>query len=196
MDQSGIGFLGGSFDPPHLGHLRIAKQAIEIANLEKLIFCPAFHAPLKDSPPFFSGKQRLAMLKAMCANNPLMQTSDIEIAHGKTRYTHETILELRQIFPNRLFYLILGADQFSQLHLWKEAKELAKMVTFLVFARDKKECAWPELSDIKVTFARNSLIALSSTSIRQQLSSGNLPENALPLEVVSYIKQNNLFSPC
>jgi nicotinate-nucleotide adenylyltransferase len=193
VDQPGIGFFGGSFDPPHQGHLQIAEQAIETANLEKLIFCPAFHAPMKDSPPMFSGKQRLAMLKAMCAKNPLMQITDIEIVHAKTRYTYETIFELRQNFPNHLIYLILGADQFVQLHLWKQIKDLAKMVTFLVFARDKDECALPKLSDIKVTFARNSLIDLSSTFIRHQLASGTLADDALPPEVVSYIKQHHLF---
>ena len=195
MDQPRIGFFGGSFDPPHLGHLQIAKQAIEIANLDTLFFCPAFHAPLKDCPPFFSGEQRLAMVKAMCATNTLIQTTDIEIAHGKTRYTHETILELRKNFPNGQFYLILGADQFTQLHFWKQAQELANMVTFLVFAREKDECVWPELKDIKVTFARNSLIDLSSTTIRQQLCSGNLPDNGLHPEVVAYIKLQNLFLP-
>ena len=140
MDQPGIGFFGGSFDPPHQGHLQIAEQAIETANLEKLIFCPAFHAPMKDSPPMFSGKQRLAMLKAMCAKNPLMQITDIEIVHAKTRYTYETIFELRQNFPNHLIYLILEPINLS-ITLVKQIKDLAKMVTFLVFARDKDECA-------------------------------------------------------
>ena len=195
MDQPRIGFFGGSFDPPHLGHLQIAKQAIEIANLDTLFFCPAFHAPLKACPPIFSGEQSLAMVKAMCASNNLIQTTDIEIAHGKTRYTYDTLLELQETFSNHLFYLILGGDQFAQLHLWKEVKELAKVVTFLVFARDQDECAWPKLADIKVTFASNSLIDLSSTTIRQQLNSGKLPDNTLPPEVVSYIKEHNFFPP-
>jgi len=195
MDQPRIGFFGGSFDPPHLGHLKIAKQAIEIANLDTLFFCPAFHAPLKDCPPLFSGEQRLAMIKAMCAKNTLIQTTDVEIAHGKTRYTHETILELQENSPNSQFHLILGADQFTQLHLWERAQELAKMVTFLVFAREKDECVWPKLKDIKVTFARNSLIDLSSTTIRQQLRSGNLPDNGLHPEVLAYIKLQKLFPP-
>ena len=195
MDQPAIGFFGGSFDPPHQGHLQIAEQAIKIASLDAVIFCPAFHAPLKDTSPMFSGEQRLAMLEAVCAKHPLMQVTDIEIAHGKTRYTYDTLLELQETFSNHLFYLILGGDQFAQLHLWKEVKELAKVVTFLVFARDQDECAWPKLADIKVTFASNSLIDLSSTTIRQQLNSGKLPDNTLPPEVVSYIKEHNFFPP-
>lgn len=194
LDAPRIGFFGGTFDPPHLGHIKIAQQAIELANLEKVFFCPAYHAPLRDLPALFSAEDRLAMIDSICHNHPKMEVCEVEINHGKTRYTHETISELSQKFPAHKFYLIIGEDQFSRLHLWENLEGLAKMVHFLVFSRESQACPTADLPDIEVTFAGNSRIDLSSTIIREQICKGILPQSLLPPEVIFYLKEQNLFS--
>ena len=86
-----VGFFGGSFDPIHLGHLRLAEEAIRFASLNLLLFCPAFHAPLRDEKPFFSSQQRLDMLYRITEHNPRMDVCRIELEKQKTCFTYETL---------------------------------------------------------------------------------------------------------
>ncbi len=189
-----LGFFGGSFDPPHRGHLRIAEIALEQANLDKLLFCPAYHAPLRPTPPFFTSHDRLAMVDILSQSHPNMEVYAGEIEHGKTRYTIETIQEVKKQFPKHELFLILGADQFSHLLDWREPHLLAQMVHFLVFARLHKKIEKPAIPELRFTFMENPLINISSTNIRASLNKKHLPSSMLPPDIYTFIRDKNLCS--
>ena len=175
-----VGFFGGSFDPIHLGHLRLAEEAIRFASLNLLLFCPAFHAPLRDEKPFFSSQQRLDMLYRITEHNPRMDVCRIELEKQKTCFTYETLLEVRSRFPDSELFLLLGADQFEQLEKWKFNHELAEICKFLVFSRSDKKVSPPPIKNLRYELMKNELIEISSTQIRDRLKNGKTIDQLVP----------------
>ena len=119
-----IGFFGGSFDPLHNGHLMLIAEALQSSKLDKLLLCPAFHAPLRSEKPLFPGEQRLEMLRSVCSERPELETFDHEIQQARTCYTYKTLLEVRKIYPDAQIHLLIGNDQFQKLDQWKFNREL------------------------------------------------------------------------
>lgn len=189
-----LGFFGGTFDPPHLGHLELANLAIKQARLDKLLICPAYHAPLRTEPPLFSALDRLAMIQKICQAYEKMEPWDYEIQLQKTCFTYDTVIDLEKHFPDHKIFLLVGADQFSRLHLWQKHDALIEKVHFLVFARDTSKIKQPEVGNVEATFMENALINISSTDIRDKLCNQLFPDQLLPKEVSSFIKQKNLLS--
>ncbi|MDR1497319.1 MAG: nicotinate-nucleotide adenylyltransferase [Puniceicoccales bacterium] len=174
-----IGILGGTFDPPHLGHLILAQEAVETLSLDKVIFMPAASTPLKSNPPVAPAQNRLAFVRAATAGHrPHWEVSDWEIRQGGTSYSFTTTVHLRQQFTNAQLYWIIGADQLARLPDWHRATELCRMVNFAVAPR-KESVPLPPLSPkfanvltlIELPFRR---IDISSTEIRSRLRA-NLP---------------------
>jgi nicotinate-nucleotide adenylyltransferase len=188
-----LGFFGGTFDPLHLGHLKIAELAVQKIHLEKLLLCPAYHAPLRTEPPLFSASDRFAMVKAICEGSAHLEACTIEIEYRKLRYTLQTIQELSEQYPNYDLFVVIGADQFTKLSEWKGIEKLIRLVHFLVFARGTLQVPKSPLSGVRMTYMENPLIDLSSTKIRNTLRSGALPLDKLPDAVCSYLTEHNLF---
>ena len=187
-----IGFFGGTFDPPHNGHLQIAQIAIKQASLDKLLLCPAHYAPLRTEQSLFSPQHRLEMVSSICQNRPKMDVFDAEIKHGKRRYSFETIHEIKSQFSDFNIFFILGADQFSRLSEWKNVDLLAQSVHFLVFARHSRNPVIPSIDNLTFSFMDNDLINISSTDIRKHIHSQQLPVSLLPIEVSNYLSSQNL----
>lgn len=188
-----LGFFGGTFDPPHNGHLQIAQIAIKQASLDKLLLCPAHYAPLRTEQSLFSPQHRLEMVSSICQNRPKMDVFDAEIKHGKRRYSFETIHEIKSQFSDFNIFFILGADQFSRLSEWKNVDLLAQSVHFLVFARHSRNPVIPSIDNLTFSFMDNDLINISSTDIRKHIQSQRLPVSLLPAEVSDYLSTQNLF---
>lgn len=189
-----VGFFGGTFDPPHLGHIALARLAIQRAQLGKLFLCPAYSAPLRTEPTIFTAMDRLKMIEAICKVHEKMEVWDKEIKLSKTQFTFDTIVEFKKHYPENQIFLLLGADQFSRLNQWHKPIELSKLVHFLVFARNEEEMPSPPLDNMEVTFMENALIHISSTDIRDKLRNQVFPDKLLPVEVANYLKQKNLFT--
>ena len=188
-----VGFFGGTFDPPHLGHLALAKLAIEKAELDKLFLCPAYSAPLRTEPALFSAMDRLRMIEEICKLDQKMDIWDEEVKIARSPFTFDTIVEFKKHFPDHQIFLLLGVDQFSRLDQWYKPQDLSKLVHYLVFARNAEEMPAPLLENMAVTFMENDLIDISSTDIRDKLRNQVFPDKLLPIEVANYLKQKNLF---
>ena len=188
-----VGFFGGTFDPPHLGHLALAKLAIERAELDNLFLCPAYSAPLRTQPALFSAVDRLRMIEEICKLDQKMDVWDKEIKLARSQFTFDTIVEFKKHFPDHQIFLLLGADQFSRLDQWYKPQDLSKLVHYLVFARNAEEMPAPPLEHMVVSFIENDLIDISSTDIRDKLRNQVFPDKLLPIEVANYLKQKNLF---
>jgi len=191
-----IGFFGGSFDPIHNGHLSLAKQAIVQADLEILLLCPAYHAPLRPSKPFFKAEDRLGMLEKVAGEHSKLKVFAHEISQQKVCFTYHTLLEVGKKYSQRELFLLLGADQFSKLPQWKFIDELVQIVTFLVFSRSSDmPLSKAPLPEIKFEQMNNELIDLSSTTVRQKIQRGQSIRNDVPGPAYEYLDDHNLLQP-
>ena len=185
-----IGFFGGSFDPIHIGHISLAQQAIQLARLDTLLLCPAYHAPLRIEKPYFSTKTRLRILEKIAQETPCVEVCKLEIEKQKTCYTYETIKEVQLQYPHSTILLLLGADQFNRLNEWKFHNELAEHCQFLVFSRDAQGVTPPPIPQLSYQLVKNDLIDCSSTEIRKRLQSGKSVNHLIPVAAQPFINQN------
>jgi len=170
----------------------MAESILERASLDLLLLCPAHHAPLRDRPPLFTAHHRLGMVTAMCKKIPHAHAWDYEVNQGKVGYTVDTICEVQKKFSPEKIFLILGSDQFAQLHRWKNIGQLAKLVEFLVFARRPHPIETPAIPHLLWEEVQNPLWEVSSTSIRKNIEMKIPFSNDLTEEVLQYLKDFSL----
>ncbi len=132
MQPQTIGLLGGSFDPPHLGHVHITKRALKRFGLDRVWWLVSPGNPLKENPPAEMAKRMLACREIM--QHPQVDITDIEAQIG-TRYTAETIAELQKRYPRIKFVWLMGADNLAQFHKWQDWQWIAENIAIGVLAR-------------------------------------------------------------
>lgn len=183
-----IGIYGGTFDPPHLGHMEAARASIAVLGLDKLIFIPAKQPPHKQlSPDSASPEQRLDMTRLMADGLLLpgvIEVSDLELKREGKSYTSDTLRELKIRFPNDELWLLMGTDMFLSLQNWHEAGQIMQMAGIAAFARMESDC--DEMLQIQGKYlgetygARVTIVQLpeihevSSTQVRQRGSGKGL----------------------
>ena len=134
-----IGIYGGTFNPPHVGHIQAAAQAVSCLNLQKLYMIPDCVAPHKSMPGNTpTAIQRLEMLQIAVKNFPAMEVSDIELKREGVSYTWETIAQLRQIHPDAQLVLLMGTDMFLSFHTWMNPEYILKNASIGVLYRGEK----------------------------------------------------------
>ena len=141
-----ICLFGGTFDPPHLGHLLIAQTVCEAEDFDKIIFIPAFNPPNKNLDNITPVSLRLEMLESAISDNPRFEISQMEIQRGGTSYSLDTISEFKyeyQLTKNDLYYLI-GSDTLAQFDLWKDPKTIVNECSvWLLCALDLSRVIFP-----------------------------------------------------
>ena len=166
MSRKKIAIFGGSFDPPHLGHLEIVKKALRTLDIDKLIVVPAYVSPFKKAhgaPP----QLRFEWLKKIPAFDPRIEVSDIEIKKGGPSYTIETVDHFSEIFDT--IYLIIGADNLESLNRWHRFDELNRKVKWVVATRNDEK--------IPEGFVRLEVkMPISSTKLRRNIVPEWIPE--------------------
>lgn len=171
------GFLGGTFDPIHFGHLNLAINLKEKAGLDKIIICPAWVSPFKEGQKMASPQHRLAMCRLAIEGLKGFEVLDYEIKKAGPSYTIDTIKYL-----NRPLRLLLGDDQLKDFSKWKEADLLKKLAPPLVGTRFQKEG--------ETTIP---IMEISSTDIRQRLKAKEPCVHLVPHKVLDYIFKNDLY---
>ena len=192
-----IGIYGGTFNPPHVGHLRAAEAAMALLRLDRLILMPAFCSPDKQTPEV-SAEHRLQMLRL--AAKPDMEVSELEIARGGTSYTVDTLRQLREMYPDAELVLLLGSDSFEAFLSWKAPEEILKLASLAVLCRGgKKETAGIEqqkkrLEEMggKIYRVDNPVTEISSSNLRRMLAFG-CGREFLPEGVEACIRNNGLY---
>ena len=190
-----IGILGGTFDPVHLGHLAIAQFAYEHFSLNKVFFIPACIPPHKLSTISVSAEHRLAMLHKAINGNKHFEVWDGEIARGGISYTIDTLLNLKKIYPNSIFYYIIGSDNIIEILSWYKYQSIIKMVILCVAHRPGYSMKTPdELKHAHIDTFPSPEWGISSKMIRKYLA-GNISCNyLLPESVNSYINKTKLYA--
>ena len=181
-----IGFFGGTFDPPHNGHLSLLQFALDEFALDRVLLSPSFSTSFKNAP-LYTPQQRLHMVEKLAKLHPGAMVFDYEISQTKLSYTYDSILEVRKLFPRSKIHLLIGYDQFKQLTKWKFLKELSEEVHFLVFKRDGTPNASPPIS-ISYSLMKNPLINISSSIIRSRIRDGKSIEGLVPPAIFSYLQ--------
>ncbi|MEC5422188.1 nicotinate-nucleotide adenylyltransferase [Virgibacillus sp. C22-A2] len=183
-----VGILGGTFDPPHLGHLIIGEEVRLALNLEEIWFVPSHLPPHKESAKT-SATDRINMLMKALDGNSFFSINTIETERLGKSYTFDTIKALQKEFPDTEFYFIIGADMVEYLQHWHRIDELINMVSFVGVKRAgyKLHSAYPIIEvDIPA-------IEISSTLIRDRLSTNETVRYLMPETVYTYIKEKQLY---
>ena len=196
-----IGIYGGTFNPPHLGHMLAARQAVDLLCLDKLLLIPDRIAPHKVLPEgSASPQQRLEMLRLAAAGIGKAEVSDIELRREGTSFTYLTILELKQLYPGAQLVLIMGTDMFLSFDKWREPKTITDNAILGVLCRGEKgekeaidaKKAEMESRGVRVELIQNEVTAISSTDLRRMLVFG-CADPFLPEGVGAYIREKGLY---
>ena len=196
-----IGIFGGTFNPPHIGHIQAAQQAITALGLSRLLLIPDRIAPHKQLPENSpTPEQRLDMLRIAAADCPQIQVSDIELCREGVSYTVETVTALKKLYPRAELVLLMGTDMFLSVDSWKNARKILKNTTLGVFCRGEKNeqtAIKEKRSELqrqgaKVELVKNDVIPISSTQMRRLLAF-HCADAFLPAGVGDYIRENGLY---
>jgi len=189
-----IGFLGGSFDPVHFGHLLAAQDAYEQYKLDRLIFVPAAQAPLKPKEMQSSPVDRLTMLRAAIEWDKRFEISDVELQRGGVSYTIDSVRHFRALFPDDQLYWIIGGDQLPKMNLWRDAAELARLVEFIFLERPGHPAKQtPDLPGLRLHRCDGHLIEISSSELRHRVRRGLSLHYFCPQKVIFHIEARNLY---
>jgi nicotinate-nucleotide adenylyltransferase len=197
-----IAILGGSFNPVHFGHLKMAEAAMESTHFSKVLFIPTgtpYHKEQKDLLPF---SDRLKLLELAIENCPDFDCSPIEGERDGNSYTIDTVRELLRQNPTNSYSLLIGTDQFLTLRSWHKIIELGQLVDFYIANRNgemsfstfqkEKEALEKELS-LHCNLFPMPAIDLSSTEIRKLLKEGKSIHGMLPKSVEEYILKKGFY---
>lgn len=180
-----IGLLGGTFDPPHIGHFIIAQEVRNTLALDEIWFIPTNEPPHKEKA-MISPAHRLHMLKAATKDSDTFYVNDVELAREGKSYTIDTIKYLQELHPNDTFYFIIGADMVEYLPKWNKVDELMEKVHFVGVMRPNYQLK----TKYPITIVDIPSIDISSTYIRNQWKKGLDIKYFLPHEVYIYMKEH------
>ena len=190
-----ICLFGGTFDPPHIGHLLIAQTVCEAENFDKILFIPAYTPPHKNN--ITPVKHRIEMVKLAISDNPNFEYSDADIVRKGVSYTIDTILDIKQKsgFKNDEVYYLIGSDSLIDLKNWKDSKKILKECNVIVAIRPGfRPSDIPRWSLQEVHFANIPRFELSSTKIRSRWVKDLTIRYMVTLPIWEYINKNNLYN--
>ena len=212
----GIGIMGGTFNPVHVGHLRAAEEVAESLQLERVIFMPAAHPPHKSEGKLIAFRHRYRMAELAVTKNPRFQLSDMEQQRPGKSYSVETLAQLSAKYGSGdQLYFVLGLDAFLELPTWKNYRELLSLSHFVVVARpgyspqslstmlqttvsegysfDDEIQAFVHPECYTVYYREVTLLDISSSRIRELLAKGCSVRYLLPESVEAYIGEHGLY---
>ena len=187
-----LGIFGGSFDPPHLGHLLPAIDAAEALALDAVRFVPAAVQPFKAGRASASPRDRLAMTERLVAGVPGFTADGREIDRPGLSYTVETLAGLATEFAGAELFLLLGADAFALLDQWREPERIRDLATVVVMARNGDSLS-DRLALPGVRVLQTRRVDISSTELRARVRDGRTIRGFVPDAVADYIAEHRLY---
>lgn len=194
-----IGIYGGTFNPPHRGHIQAARQAVELLHLDRLLFvpdgCPPHKTMPEGSPPAW---ERLDLVRLAAQSVPKAEVSDLELRRDGKSYTADTLELLHQSYPHDQLFLLMGTDMLLTFPQWNKPEKICRFATLAVMLRDREE---PQLQERlqaqaqvirkklngKVKFLKNEMLPMTSTDVRRMLTFQAVGD-MLPPEVLERIR--------
>ena len=192
-DRIKVGILGGTFDPPHLGHLAIATAVRDALDLDEVLLVVANEPWQKvGGRPISPAADRLAMVQEAVAGHQGLRASSVEIERGGPSYTLDTLRELHRSEPSHSHFLILGADAAGLLHTWHRHEELPGLATLVIVDRPG---AAPEADPLgwEVVHVPGPRLEVSSSMVRTALATGQTVDHLVPAMVLTQIRRSGLY---
>ncbi len=201
MKRQRIGILGGSFDPPQIGHLILAEYTCEALDIDRILFVPVADHPVKRDDLRLPIAHRLAMLELAICGNPRFSISRIDIDREGPHYSADSVKLLREQHPDAEFYFLMGGDNLRTLPTWERPRELYRCCRLAVMKRADEDIAadmhddtLPGLSSqVDIIDVPMLSVWLSSSYIVSRLRAGLSVRYLVPDSVLAYINQNNLY---
>lgn len=213
-----IGLMGGTFNPPHRAHLRIAEEARTLCALDRVVFIPAADPPHKPLAGGVSFEQRCEMVRLAIEGKPSFELSDIEgRRHGKS-YSVDTIARFLAEYPEDDLYFVIGSDSFFEIGQWHRYAEIFRLCNLIVIERPGRPVADPHSAlpvAIRGEFGYTSApgvlrhasgrtvhvlkgvpLDISSTGVRKRLSAGMPITGLVPPAVEAYIRKQRIYTEC
>jgi len=186
-----IFFLGGTFDPPHLGHVKIVEECMN--KCDKFILIPAKKSPHKLAVPLANSFHRLNMLKLIIKNKKVC-IDEFEVKSKEINYSYITIQYLKNKYKNASLTMIVGVDQLLNIRNWKNSDKILNSVNILSFNRNLKNHKNIVFDNIQ--FVDNFDVSISSSAIREEMKNNNLNmcNKFLDDKIFNYIKENKLYA--
>lgn len=184
-----IGVFGGSFDPPHVGHVSAACDVADILGLEEVVWVPARRSPHKDEAPGADAAARLDMVRAAIREDARFRVSDVELERGDPSFTVDTLESLRSERPDADLYLIVGIDQFRAFDAWHRPARLRELATIVVMDREGLGAT----ADAGAVPVRVTRVDVSSTEVRRRVRAGEDVRDAVPVAVAGIIEARGLY---
>lgn len=191
-----IGIFGGTFNPPHKGHVRLAVNAANALNLQKVLVMPACIPPHKQPVALVEAVHRVAMCRLAFEGDSRFSVSTLEIERGEKSYTIDTLTALRGQYPDAEFYLIIGSDMLATFTEWFRWQDILEQATLCAASREKGFV--PDLSPFtaaqqkKIIFIEDEPFEMSSTALRAALGAGERV-SAIDESVLAYIRREGLY---
>lgn len=193
-----IGILGGSFDPVHEGHLALARRALEVASLDRVLFVPAADSPFKHGRMTAPAAERLALLRLAVRGEPRFAVSTVDLDRGGVSYSVEMVERLREDGPpDAEWFFIVGADTLAGLSGWYRAKDLVRMCRFISFGRagteiDPDSLGFDPETNARLAsgFAGDFDCPISSTDVRALLAAGKSVAGLVPPQIERALEES------
>ena len=195
-----LGILGGTFDPPHFGHLRLAEAALTQLHLDQVLFAPAGVQPLKQDHPASAPEQRARMVELAIAGQPRFTLSRADLDRPGPHYTVDLVAIIQQQYPAAALWFIMGEDSLGDLLRWRDPARVIQLARLAVLRRPGYDPVWADLDralpDLRaqIDWIDHAELAISATDIRRRVRHG-LPIAALvPKRVLAYLVAQRLYT--
>ncbi|KRN46690.1 nicotinate-nucleotide adenylyltransferase [Weissella viridescens] len=184
-----VGILGGTFNPPHYGHLMIGEQVADQLHLDQIRFMPNALPPHVDEKKTIDAKDRVNMVRAAIMGNRQFDIELSEVLRGGKSYTYDTMAALKEAHPNVEYYFIIGGDEVAYLPTWHRIDDLLELVHFVGVHRKGQ----PTETDYPVEWVEMPQLEISSTDIRQRIAEHRSVRYLVPDMVAAYIFKEGLY---
>lgn len=188
-----IGVFPGSFNPIHIGHLILANYIIEFTYIDEVWFVVTPHNPSKVATDLADKNHRLQMCRIALANMEKLKVSEVEFSMPKPSFTIKTLDKLQKDYTDFHFSLIIGADNWNKLHLWKEHKRIKRDFKILIYPRLNEEVKVDDEFKDSVQLCNAPILDISSTFIRKSIKEKKNVRAFLPKGVFEYILKHNIY---
>ena len=186
-----LGVFGGTFDPPHLGHLVAASDACDALGLDRVVWIPSASHPFKRESVRTGPALRLEMVRAAIAGDDRFEADDLELRREGPSYTVDTLRELRARHPGAELFLLIGADNLADLPKWREPDELARLARLAVVSREGE--AVPPHAGVEAAEVFITRVDVSSTEVRRRVAAGRSIRYLVPEPVRETIAREGLY---
>lgn len=195
------GIYGGTFNPVHNGHVKLAQAYVSALHLDRLLVIPANIPPHKTSSGLIDGKHRLAMCKLAFFNQSMIKVCDMELKRKSKSFTVDTLDQLNRLYPEDKFYLIMGSDMFCSLTHWHEWQKIIRLAVICAGARHfnstdnnlHEQCKKLEELGANCELVDFEPLPISSTMIRKRIQDGISIDKLVAPDVANYIYKNQLY---